>query len=540
MFQRRITFALFSLALLALVQGGVAYWAAGLAAYHVERGRLTSDILGGFVEISANKQRLRAWMAQTLVGAEAPVDARDRALTDMRGSLTQLSGLAARLAELHRGREASPADGERQRALSILDDNLRELGAQLATVPPYESAAQTRQVWNTFARVFNESQGEDLRRLLTTAIERERAATAAARSAADQAQRLMRNVITSVTLTSALATVLLAAYFRRNLRRPLGDLLAGTRALQRGDLTHRIPAERRDEFGGLAQSFNAMASELQHHREEEEAARSRLEAEVSQRTAALRAANNTLQRLDARRRHFFADISHELRTPATAIRGEAEVALRGGDKPVDEYQQALARIVATTQQLTVVIDDLLLIARSDVDQLTMHPTDADLPDLLQDSCERAAALGAPLGVTLGLDEPAEPAAARVVRGDRDRLLQLFMIVLDNAVRYSQPGGRVLVAWSTAPGLLIVTVRNHGLGIDPAELDSVFERHFRGRQAQRQGPVGSGLGLSIALMIARAHQGYINLDSDPELGTTVTITLPATHEAAVLADAAADR
>lgn len=539
MFQWRITFALASLALLGVVQGGVAYWAANLASYHVESGRLTSDILGGFVELSANKQRLRAWLSQALAGFDAPPDNRDRALTDMRTSLTQLRGLSARLTELHRGEEPSPADTERQRALDVLDVNLRELAAQLAAFRPPAPDAEAQSAWQEYTRVFNESEGEDLRVLISSAIARERAATASARSSADQAQRLMRNVITSVTLSSALAAVLLAGYFRRSLRRPLGDLMAGTRALQRGDLAHRIPAERQDEFGGVAHSFNAMAGELQHHREQEAAARLRLETEVSQRTAALRAANNTLQRLDERRRRFFAEISHELRTPATAIRGEAEIALRGGDKPVDEYQQTLARVVTTSQQLAVVIDDLLQLARSDADQLTMRPIDADLPELLQDCFEQAAALGAPRSVTLTWQEPATDTPDRLVHGDRDRLRQLFMIVLDNAVRYSRPGGRVQVGWSSAPGLLIVSVRNGGVRIDPDEIDSLFERHFRGRQARTQRPEGSGLGLTIALGIARAHGGHINVDSEAEAGTTVTITLPATEQPVYPIHASAD-
>ena len=169
-----------------------------------------------------------------------------------------------------------------------------------------------------------------------------------------------------------LISILLAIYFTRALRRPLDDLNIGALELQSGNLLHRIPDSRHDEFSRLAQSVNKMAGELYLHRAREAEARQQLEFLVQERTNELELAVEKLEKLDLRRRQLFADISHELRTPTTAIRGEAEITLRGRDKPIDEYKIALGRIVSAAQQLGLVIDDLLTMARSDIDMLAIE------------------------------------------------------------------------------------------------------------------------------------------------------------------------
>jgi two-component system OmpR family sensor kinase len=338
----------------------------------------------------------------------------------------------------------------------------------------------------------------------------------------------VRTLALGAATSLALAAALLALYFARALRQPLEELSSGAEALQRGDLQHRIPDHRRDEFSRFAQRVNAMASEIAHHREREVQARQRLEDLVQARTAELEEALHTLQQLEARRRQLFADVSHELRTPTTAIRGEAEIALRGRDKPADYYQAALQRIVAGSQQLGGVIDDLLTMARSDIDALALHRVPLDLAQPLQEAVEQAQALGREHRVRVDYAVPEEAPPWRLL-GDAQRLRQLFTLLLHNAVRYSHPGGGVQVQAGQIDGGWQLRVVDQGIGITAEELPRVFERNFRSERARLHRADGSGLGLPIAATLARAHGGQITMDSAPGRGTTVTLCLPLLNE-----------
>ncbi|MGD7083985.1 sensor histidine kinase, partial [Ralstonia pseudosolanacearum] len=263
---------------------------------------------------------------------------------------------------------------------------------------------------------------------------------------------------------------------------------------------------------------------LQQHRNDADAARRRLEDAVQARTGELRTAHDALQRIDQRRRQLFADLGHELRTPTTAIRGEAEIALRGGDKPAHEYRMALERIVGGAKQLTGRINDLLLIAKAEADQLAMRPQLIDLPSVLHDAADLADALGAEHDVKIQLDLP-QDADALTLPADPDRLRQAIVIVLDNAVRYSPRGGTVQLCCRIQPDTVRIEVQDHGIGIDADELPMVFERFVRGRRARAHRADGTGIGLSIAQAIVQAHRGHITLQSAPQQGTRVCIELP---------------
>ena len=290
----------------------------------------------------------------------------------------------------------------------------------------------------------------------------------------------------------------------------------------RKDLDHRIEPGSHDEFERVAEHFNAMAAELQQHRKRADATRRELEDAVLARTRELEVAHQTLTRLDERRRQLFADLSHELRTPATSIRGEAEIALRGGDRSAEEYRQTLGRIVGGVKQLTAVVTDLLLIARAEADQLVIRPDWLDLRALVAETAEQGRTLARVHGVQLHLDLGEEELT---VQADGERLGQAILILLDNAIRYSKPGGRVWFSLARHDAQACITVRDEGIGIDRKELASVFDRFVRGQRARQHRADGTGIGLSIAQSIVHAHRGGIQLASEPDQGTEATITLP---------------
>ena len=501
---------------------------------HVQRGRVASDIQLGFVELSATKQRLRSWVAQMQLDADADPAQRDRLQAEMRTTLARLGALSARAAELDDDDRRRPEHLERQDAVAVLARSLDDLERAVAAARPLQPGTDARAAWDALSRLFDVSQGRDLRGLLADSMAREAQAVRRERDAADAALRGMRTLWLATAAALALASLLLAAHFTRALRRPLDRLVLGARALQRGDLRHRIPEDGPDEFTAVARGVNAMAAELSEHREREALARQRLEELVHARTAELQGALEALQQVDARRRTLFADVSHELRTPTTVIRGEAEIALRGRDRPADEYKAALRRIVDASGQLALVIDDLLAVARNDIDALALDRRPIDLAAPLDEALSQARALGRERDVEVTGELPAE---ALPVLGDAQRLRQLLMVLLDNAVRYSRPGGRVLARVRRVPGTdghdarCEVEVVDEGIGIARDELPRVFERTFRGEHARRHRADGIGLGLSIGAALARAHGGEILLDSAPGRGTVATLRLPMRHAAA---------
>lgn len=239
--------------------------------------------------------------------------------------------------------------------------------------------------------------------------------------------------------------------------------------------------------------------------------------------AAIQEANQKLKVLAQLRSQFFADISHELRTPLTVIRGEAEVTLRGRNKPILEYKTALERIVTLTNQLNKLVSDLLFLARSESNTWEISRQPTELLDILREVHREAQVLAMRRGAVADLTAPPE---SFIVDGDPHRLQQLFMTLVDNSVNYSIQGGTVEIRVSKSGNNVAVMIIDDGIGIPVEDLPHVFERFYRAKRQQR--PTlhpGSGLGLPIAKWITEAHGGAISIASIVDRGTTVTVQLP---------------
>jgi len=547
MYRARLSLAFAALVALVFIQAAFVYWGANRVTDYAYHSRLASDIQAELLNLSANKQRLRVWALQRLMNTEAEPEQRERLIAAMVASAANLDGLVQRDLALwtelvRREGAAIPAEVPQLAGVTeLLHDNIRAVEARLAQLQPLEPGADFPALWGELSQVFDMARGRDLRELINGAIAHQRAAVPVARAATERGLDALRVQAIGMAVVTLAMAALLAVHLTRRLQRPLDRLLEGTQALQAGALDHRVATGTRDEFDRVAEHFNAMAAELQGHRARADAARRDLEDAVQARTRELSAAHDTLQRLDLRRRQLFADLGHELRTPATAIRGEAEIALRGGDRPADDYRQTLARIVGGVDQLTRVIHDLMLIAKAEADQLVMHPERVDLRALLGDAADQAAALGAAHGVQVrwladgpgdGPGDgsgtgaaPALPPGPVAVNADVDRLRQALVIVLDNAVRYSRAGATVQVGLRRAAAGVEVVVVDEGIGIDADDLPRVFDRFVRGHRARAHRADGTGIGLSIAQAIVQAHRGGIEIASVPERGTSVRVRLP---------------
>jgi heavy metal sensor kinase len=229
--------------------------------------------------------------------------------------------------------------------------------------------------------------------------------------------------------------------------------------------------------------------------------------------------NNMLDRLERgfkRERQFTADASHELRTPLTAMQAILNI-VREGDRPVQEYRQALDDLTDEADHLRSLVENLLSLARGD-GGLIFKPEEIDLPILLSDVSDSLRPLAQSKGLKLCCDFPTE----LIVHGDMDLLIRLFVNLLDNAIKYTDRGSIRLTARQDDT-IVYVDITDTGVGIPANHLAHIFERFYRVETARSSG--GSGLGLAIARQIVKAHRGDLEVSSTPGVGTTFTVKLP---------------
>jgi signal transduction histidine kinase len=229
--------------------------------------------------------------------------------------------------------------------------------------------------------------------------------------------------------------------------------------------------------------------------------------------------NHMLQRLD----NFFqaqvrlsADISHELRTPLTAIRGNVDLLRRGAANNPDELSEALTDIEGELNRMSRLVVDLLLLSQADAGlSLRMQPVELDT--IVLDVYRQARVMAnEEISVQLGHEDQA------IVQGDPDRLNQLLINLMINAIKHTPAGGTVTLSLHREPEWVRITVEDTGRGIAPTDLPHIFDRFYR---ADNNGQSGSGLGLSIAQWIAEAHGGQITVASEFGQGSTFTLWLP---------------
>jgi signal transduction histidine kinase len=233
--------------------------------------------------------------------------------------------------------------------------------------------------------------------------------------------------------------------------------------------------------------------------------------------------NDSLARLDdsfKRIHEFTLHASHELKTPLTVMCGEAEIASRDDSLPPAERERAASQL-DELRRLARIVDGLTLLAKADAGQVALKLEPLRLDELVHEAFADAQILAEPHGIQVELAACEEI----TVRGDRHRLRQLLLNLADNAVKYNQPKGGVIMSLLKSADIAQFTITNTGAGIPPEILPRVFDRFFRGDPAHSQTVDGCGLGLSIAQWIVSAHNGTIKIESAPAKPTTVTVRLP---------------
>ena len=221
-------------------------------------------------------------------------------------------------------------------------------------------------------------------------------------------------------------------------------------------------------------------------------------------------------------RQFTLHVSHELKTPLTVMAIQFENMLRENKTQSPEQIEWLECQLAEVQRLGKIVDTLTLLLKADAGLLELERKPVQLAELLRESFEDAQILAEPNQIGVRLEE----CAAVEVLGDRHRLRQLLLNLVDNAIKYNEVGGLVTMALRQSDGYARLEISNTGKGVPPEWNERVFERFVRGDEARSRAIEGSGLGLSICRWIVEAHRGTIELRSVPGQTTTVSVRLPA--------------
>jgi two-component system OmpR family sensor kinase len=516
MIRTRLAIAFSLLALLALGQCLYAWWAASLAAHHAQSSVLAARLQAEYLEISADKQRLKVWFAQRMLAGDADPAERDRLLARMRASL-------ATLGELLPGLPAGASRQVEDEAFRLVTLNIDTLAAALQRAEQSDAAPNPATQWREVLLAFDELSGQDMRGLLRDAVDRHETAAARGSGQLSAALAEVRQSDAVLAVLVVLLAIAAVVWFVRMLDRPVAALARLAESLGRGDFSARSGLAGVDEFSRIGNLLDSMAATLAEARTRSADLQQRLEALVSERTRAVTQAYEALTGMESRRRQFFAELSHELRTPVTVVRGEAEIALRGAADPAS-LREALTRIVAAADELGSRVRELLDAARSGAEQYALARRPGALVAIVADAVRQMQAVAQHRGVLMDFRPPVKDS---VVLVDRERLQQALVIVLDNALRYSPAGGRVEVRVTADSELVMIVVEDEGVGMAPAELEQAFEPRFRGRDAQVLDPDGCGLGLSIAERILIAHGGSIELASRQPRGlrSTLLLSLP---------------
>lgn len=274
-------------------------------------------------------------------------------------------------------------------------------------------------------------------------------------------------------------------FFVRSIVNPVKEVNAFTKRIAKGDFSDRLTKKSDDELGELCDSINNMANELA----------------------------NT----ESMKNEFISSVSHELRTPLTAIKGWSETLMTIRDDP-ETFSKGMRVITGETERLSNMVEELLDFSRLQDGRLKLNKTKMDLLAELGETILIYQERAKKLDITL---DYYEPEMLPYVYGDKNRLKQVFINIVDNAIKYSDAGDKISVEAYVQGNDIVVSVSDTGIGISKEDLPKVKAKFFKANQTRR----GSGIGLAVADEIIQLHGGTLTLESELNVGTTVVITLP---------------
>ena len=299
-------------------------------------------------------------------------------------------------------------------------------------------------------------------------------------------QALLRNLLVIDLALAGLVTLIFWWIMRLGLR-PITQITAVARDISGGETSQRVgqfPAGT--EAQELGQAFNLLVDQTHESQE--------------------------------KLRQFVADASHELRTPLTALMGYTSLYAQGGLADDEAVSDAMRRMKSEAGRMSGMVNDLLLLATLDIDP-QLHVTEVDLVAVVTGLIEDLRVIDPTREITVTAPDHLW------VRGDQERLTQVVGILLDNARKYTTPGSTISIDMTTGSAQAWIRITDEGPGMSAADADKVFDRFYRAESSRTKPTGGSGLGLPIAAAIVTAHHGTIDVTSEPEAGSTFTVSLP---------------
>ena len=285
-------------------------------------------------------------------------------------------------------------------------------------------------------------------------------------------------------------TLVVVALIVRAIIRPLRTMTTASEQMTRGEYNQRVPDAGNDEVGQLARSFNRMANEVSRAREHQ--------------------------------RQFIANVSHDLKTPLTSILGFSQILLEKSSDTSALQQRAAQVINEEARRLQRLTIDLLDLSRLEAGQLPMKFAECDLSELAGKALLRYSEI--PGNAAIRFNDNRAPGPLPI-QGDQDRLMQILVNLLDNAVKFCGPGGSVTISTTRENRSALLTVANTGIGLSEEDLTRVFQRFYRTDHSRAMRTGGAGLGLAIVQEIVTAHGGNVRAHTDPDGWTRFTVSLP---------------
>lgn len=523
MFRIRLAAVIIASFCFVLFLGAVVYWGANQVALYVHRSQMAHEAFDNYERLSQEAYRyFKQRMDQLIMDSPAAEDGVEMSKRRLYEAMEQLRDTAIKAPVVGAPSEdwqAKPIELERVAHFTAF---LEASEYRFDEVERLRQQGKRDLAVQALAKFSAEEIDGKFQPLVDAAIDDEREKVHKAKEDLEVLVGQSRWIAILASSAAALFSLSTGILLLRGLRKPIEALMKGTDEIASGNLVYRISLDTDDEFAYLAAHFNQMAQELQRQQKKLREGRVALEKRVAERTFELHQLNDELKRLDIARWEFLADISHELRTPLTIIRGEAEVALRGRDRGAEEYKDTLQRVIELSMQLGKYVNDLLFLARAETTNLQFEWDSLDLAELMIGAVEDLQLMAQENLISVSLDAPNEPVW---VLGDKQRLRQVLFILGDNACRYSNPGGHIAIVLWTDGKEAKFSFSDQGMGIPLQDLESIFDRHFRGKNALRSREDGMGLGLPMARSILKAHSGRITVVSSENSGSTFTVTLP---------------
>lgn len=299
-------------------------------------------------------------------------------------------------------------------------------------------------------------------------------------------------------MVALMVSFVIAIPFARNLTQPITSMRSTALELAAGNYEAETGIIRYDEIGELATTIDFLADKL---------------------------AENEIERknLDQMRFDFFANVSHELRTPITVVRGYTESLVDGVVSDEERRQQYYSRMLSECQSMERLVGDLLLLSKMQNPDFLVEKEPVTLQQVFNDLRRTAGVLAAEKNIEIVVNQPMSPC---VMMADYVRLRQMFVVIVDNAIKFSEENSKIYITMEEAENIR-VSIRDEGVGISEEELPNIFEKFYKSKL--RQNAKGSGLGLAIARQICLKHDGTICVESKIGEGTTFTFTFPKLEE-----------